>query len=233
MTTVPELAPDGLARWRSSRSVLGNVDVWLLDAGRGVARSVHVRRCGRQPVPLWSPDGRQRGVSVYSRGGRYDLFREARGRGTSDEQPLMRHVAPANESPLDWSRDGRFLLYSTQDPKTASDLWALPLHGRAEAIRGGAKPLLTRFEGQFSPDGRWLAYASNESGRYEIYIRTFPKADVKRLVSAAGGVQPRWRRDGRELFYVAPDRRLTAVRCPAGGRHTSCWMPVQPWRTLS
>jgi len=66
-------------------------------------------------------------------------------------------------------------------------------------------------QGQFSPDGRWLAYASNESGRYEIYIRTFPKADRKWLVSAAGGMQPRWRRDGRELFYVAPDTRLMAV----------------------
>ena len=66
-------------------------------------------------------------------------------------------------------------------------------------------------EGQFSPDGRWLAYASNESGRYEIYIRTFPEAGGKWQVSAAGGVQPRWRRDGRELFYVAPDTRLMAV----------------------
>jgi hypothetical protein len=66
-------------------------------------------------------------------------------------------------------------------------------------------------EGQFSPDGRWLAYASNESGRYEIYIRTFPDGGVKRQVSVAGGVQPRWKRDGHELFYVAPDTRLMAV----------------------
>ena len=70
---------------------------------------------------------------------------------------------------------------------------------------------MTRFEGQFSPDGRWLAYASNESGRYEIYIRTFPEAGGKWQVSVAGGVQPRWRRDGHELFYVAPDARLMAV----------------------
>jgi dipeptidyl aminopeptidase/acylaminoacyl peptidase len=66
-------------------------------------------------------------------------------------------------------------------------------------------------EGQFSPDGRWVAYASNESGRYEIYIRTFPEAGGKWQISAAGGVQPRWRRDGHELFYVAPDTRLMAV----------------------
>jgi hypothetical protein len=66
-------------------------------------------------------------------------------------------------------------------------------------------------EGQFSPDGRWVAYASDESGRYEIYVRTFPEASGKWLVSVAGGVQPRWRRDGRELYYVAPDTRLMAV----------------------
>ncbi len=82
---------------------------------------------------------------------------------------------------------------------------------------GERKPfaaLESRFDeiqGQLSPDGRWLAYASNESGRYEVYIRTFPEAGGKWQVSAAGGVQPRWRRDGRELYYVAPDARLMAV----------------------
>ena len=92
---------------------------------------------------------------------------------------------------------------------------------------GERKPfavLESRFDeihGQFSPDGRWLAYASNESGRYEIYIRTFPEAGGKWQISAAGGVQPRWRRDGRELYYVAPDARLMAVPIPlAPDTHT-------------
>jgi len=88
--------------------------------------------------------------------------------------------------------------------------------GRPEPAEG-RKPFpvlhssFDEIEGQFSPDGRWLAYASNESGRYEIYIRTFPEAGGKWQVSVAGGVQPRWRRDGRELFYVAPDGRLMVV----------------------
>jgi dipeptidyl aminopeptidase/acylaminoacyl peptidase len=152
--------------------------------------------------------------------------------GSADEQPLL--VTSHGKAPLDWSRDGRFLLFSTQDPKTESDLWALPMMGerkppsfgpsltvpdsgaprRSLGAGGPFAVLQSSFDeigGQFSPDGRWLAYASNESGRYEIYIQTFPEAGGKWQVSAAGGVQPRWQRDGQELFYVASDARLMAV----------------------
>ena len=128
--------------------------------------------------------------------------------GTVDEQPLL--AGPLTESPLDWSRDGRFLLYSAQDPKTASDIWVLPLIGERKPF-AVLQSSFDEIQGQFSPDGRWLAYSSNESGRYEVYVRTFPEAGGKWLVSAAGGVQPRWSRDGGELFYVAPDTRLMAV----------------------
>ena len=171
-------------------------------------------------APLWSPDGSQV-VFRSTRNGVYDLF-EKPATGTADEHPLL--VTSQSKSPLDWSRDGRFLLYSTQDPKTATDLWALPLMGeRPSAGSGRPEPVEGRkpfavlqssfdeIEGQFSPDGRWLAYASNESGPYEIYLRTFPEAGGQRQVSVAGGVQPRWKRDGHELFYVAPDGRLMAV----------------------
>ncbi len=103
-----------------------------------------------------------------------------------------------------------FLLFSTQDPKTGSDLWALPMMGERKPF-AVLQSSFDEIEGQFSPDGRGLAYASNESGRYEIYIRTFPEAGGKWQVSAAGGVQPRWQRDGHELHYVAPDAQLMAV----------------------
>ena len=122
--------------------------------------------------------------------------------GTADEQPLL--VTSRGKSPLDWSRDGRFLLYSTQDPKTRSDLWALPLTSERKPF-AVLQSSFDEIEGQFSPEGRWLAYASNESGRYEIYVLTFPEAGGKWQVTTAGGVQPRWRPDGQELFYVAPD----------------------------
>src|SRR5262249_8234296 len=112
--------------------------------------------------------------------------------------------------PLSVSRDGRFLLYQRQDPTTGSDLWALPLVGE----RKPSPVAQTTFDergGEFSPDGRWIAYESNESGQFEVYVRSFPVGDPKSIVSKGGGTQPRWSRDGKELFYSAPDRRLMAV----------------------
>jgi Tol biopolymer transport system component len=200
----PELAPDG-QRVALMRTVQGNFDVWLIDVGRGVP-SRFTFDVAIDGTPIWSPDG-SRVVFRSTRKGVYDLF-EKPVSGTADEQPLL--VTPQGKSPLDWSRDGRFLLYSMQDSKTATDLWALPLMGERKPF-AVLQSSSDEIEGQFSPDGRWVAYASNESGRYEIYIRTFPEAGGKWQISAAGGVQPRWRRDGHELFYVAPDTRLMAV----------------------
>jgi Tol biopolymer transport system component len=200
----PELAPDG-QRVAVGRGVQGNPDVWLIEVARGVP-SRFTFDVAVENAPVWSPDGSQV-VFRSSRKGVHDLF-EKPVNGTADEQPLL--VTAQSKSPLDWSRDGRFLLYSTQDSKTGSDLWALPLTGERKPF-AVLQSSFDEIEGQFSPDGRWLAYASNESGRYEIYIRTFPEAGGKWQVSVAGGVQPRWRRDGRELFYVAPDTRLMAV----------------------
>jgi Tol biopolymer transport system component len=111
---------------------------------------------------------------------------------------------------FDWSPDGRFVIYRTVDPKTNYDLWILPLHGDRKPFPF----LVTRFQeldAQFSPDGRWVAYASNESGRFETYVQPFPGPGGKWQVSDNGGVQPRWRRDGKELFYVAADSKLMAV----------------------
>jgi Tol biopolymer transport system component len=203
----PELAADG-RRVVIGRTAEGNIDVWIVDLGRGVPARLTFD-AGIDNAPLWSPDASQV-VFRSSRNGFFDLFRKP-ANGTTDEQPLL--VTPQNKSPLDWSRDGRFLLYSVQSPDTASDLWVLPLAGDGKPAKPFAV-LQSRFdeiEGQFSPDGRWLAYASNESGRYEIYVRTFPEATGRWPISVAGGVQPRWRADGRELYYVAPDTRLMAV----------------------
>jgi len=200
----PELAPDG-HQVGICRVVKGNPDVWLIEVGRGVP-SRFTFDVAVDNAPVWSPDGSQ----VVFRSNRKrvnDLF-EKPARGTAEEQPRL--VTSQAKSPLDWSRDGRFLLYSTQDPKTGSDLWALPIMGERKefaVLHGNSEEI----EGQFSPDGRWLAYASNESGRYEIHVRTFPEASGQRQVSLAGGVQPRWSRNGRELFYAAPDGRLMAV----------------------
>ncbi|MFN2456550.1 MAG: TolB family protein, partial [Pyrinomonadaceae bacterium] len=112
--------------------------------------------------------------------------------------------------PQDWSSDGRFLLYGEIDSKTNADLWVLPLFGDQKPI-----PFLqTTFnenQSAFSPDGRWIAYVSNESGPAQVYVQSFPVSGGKWMVSTTGGSQPKWRRDGKELFYLGPDRKLMAV----------------------
>lgn len=176
-----------------------------MDLGRSVATRFTFD-ASTENRPIWSPDGRQV-VFQSTRNGLQDLF-EKPASGAADEQPLL--VTPQDKNPLDWSRDGRFLLYSIQEPKTGSDLWALPMTGERKPFPV-VRTSFNEMEGQFSPDGRWLAYASNESGRYEIDIRPFPEAGGKWQVSTVGGTQPRWAQDGRELYYVAPDNRLMAV----------------------
>jgi Tol biopolymer transport system component len=115
----------------------------------------------------------------------------------------------------DWSRDGRFLAYHVPSPRGDMDVWVLPLFGDRKPI-----PLLTTESDErhpaFSPDVRWLAYVSTESGRYEVYVQSFPASGGKWQVSTAGGYRPSWRHDGKELFYVAPDGKLMAVAVETG-----------------
>ena len=119
--------------------------------------------------------------------------------------------------PTDWSRDGRFIIYHQRDPKTKGDVWALPMTGS-----GAGKPFqvvhteANETAGTLSPDGRWLAYASDESGRYEVWVQSFPGGGGKRQVSNGGGGGPRWRQDGRELFYYSVDGKLMAAQVRIG-----------------
>jgi Tol biopolymer transport system component len=187
------------------RIVQGNLDVWLIEVARGIA-SRFTSDPAVDTAPLWSSDG-SRLVFRSNRHGQFDLF-EKPANGAAEEQPLL--ATPQAKAPLAWSPDGRFLLYAVQGPRTQSDLWALPMFGDRKPF-----PFVqTSFEevqGQFSPDGRWVAYASNETGHYEVYIRPFPGPGGKWQVSTAGGVTPRYRHDGKELFYVAPDNRMMAA----------------------
>jgi eukaryotic-like serine/threonine-protein kinase len=200
-----ELSPDG-QRVAVDRFVSGNEDVWLFDVQTAVPT-----RFTFDPKndwgPVWSADGR-RVLFASNRNGVDDLF-EKPASGAGEEQPLL--MTPQVKKPLDWSKDGRFLLYRAQDRKRLDfDLWALPLMGERKPFPVVQTPF-DEGSGQISPDGKWVAYTSNESGRIEVYAQSFPGPGGRRQLSSMGGTQLRWRPDGRELFYIAPDERLMAV----------------------
>ena len=223
----PELAPDE-QRVAVNRTVQGNPDVWLIDSGRDV-QSKLTFDASSEGHPVWSPDG-SRVVFRSLRNGPWDLFWKAAS-GAGDEQPLL--VTEEFKSPLAWSPDGQVLLYEILSPKTGLDLWALPLAGDRKPFTVLKTPS-DEASGQFSPNGRWVAYRSNESKTMQIYVRPFRGSGGPWQVSStAGGSQPRWRPDGKELFYVAPDARLMAVPIAVGAdaQTLEAGAPVPLFRT--
>jgi Tol biopolymer transport system component len=199
------MSPDG--RYVAlQRSVDGNADIWLLETARGV-----LSRFTTEPVANYSgrfsPDGKRVSYSS-SRSGVLDLYAKSAS-GDGNEELLL--ATPQNKSPSDWSPDGRFLLFRSVDPVTSHDLWALPLDGRRQPFPVVRTNFVEAF-GQFSPDGRWIAYQSDETGREEVYVQPFPGPGPKLHISTQGGAQMRWRRDGKEMFYLALDGRMMAVQ---------------------
>jgi Tol biopolymer transport system component len=218
----PELSPDG-RRVMVQRTVQGNTDIWLLDGAR-TTRFTSDADIDR--LPIWSPDG-TRIFFGSSRKGARDLYQKHVS-GADGEGPLLESLM--DKAPNSWSPDGHFLLYTNLDPKAGADLWVLPL-------AQDRKPFIflsTRFDeraGQFSPDGRWVAYQSNESGPFQIYVRAFPGPGGQSQVSTSGGIQTRWRRDGKELYYIAPDGKLMAVPITAKGATLDAGIPVALFQT--
>jgi Tol biopolymer transport system component len=208
----PHVSPDG-RRVIVSRGGEGNRDLWLLD-GAGTSRFTF--DAAPETHPVWSPDG-TRIVFRSNRTGADDLYQKlASGAGVEERLVASNQV----KTPESWSADGRFLLYRSIDPQTSLDLWVVPMVGD----RTPSVFLKTPFRegyGAFSPDGRWVAYESNESGRNEIYVRPFvPPAAAgtpptlaggQWQVSSAGGIYPRWRLDGKELYYLNPAGAMMAT----------------------
>jgi Tol biopolymer transport system component len=161
---------------------------------------------------VWSADG---GAIVFTsdREGTPDLYEKST-RGQGAEKLLLHTDEPKSAS--DWTRDGRYIAYSSQSPKSLADAWALPTFGDRKPIPILAGPF-AEFQPMFSPDGRFVAYVSNESGRAEIYVQTFPEVSGKWQVSNGGGNDPSWRGDGKELFYRSPDQKLMAVEIRSVG----------------
>jgi len=115
-----------------------------------------------------------------------------------------------NARPTDWSRDGKFVVYMQFAGTRGNDLLLLPMEGDRKPIPYLQTPF-NEADAQFSPDGKWMAYSSNESGSPQVYVQPIPTTGAKWQISAAGGDQPRWRRDGKELFYISTEQKLTAV----------------------
>ena len=146
------------------------------------------------------------------------------------EEPLLQ--SSQVKVALDWSRDGRFIIYRETDPKNGNDLWVLPLFGDRKPFPFLATPF-NEANAQFSPDVRWVAYQSDESGQHQIYVQPFPGPGGKWQVSTPGGTQPRWNRNGKELFYIAADGKLmsAAVETEAASPTFKAATPVELFAT--
>jgi len=205
----PRIAPDGTravsARLSADRQT---AHLWILDAAGNATQFTDTAM--HEGSPVWSPDGSRIAFFMYSRGDtNFDIYSKAINGSRID---LLFH-SDAPKYPSDWSHDGRYLFYSTLAPGTKADIWSASIADR----RSG--PILNTIAMEqyaaLSPDGKWLAYQSDESGRTEVYVQAFDGigAGTRRRwqVSAAGGGIPRWRADGQELFYLTSAGEIMSV----------------------
>jgi eukaryotic-like serine/threonine-protein kinase len=176
-----------------------NTDIWTYDLENQSAKRLTFDPA-IDSTPVWSPDG-SRMVFGSNRGVNFDLYLKDTN-GAQEEKPIPQDGT--DRFPTDWSRDGKYILY-----ERGADLWfvTIPEFHPAQFLKASS----TLKGGRFSPDGKWVAYSSNESGRWEVYVTSFPEARGKWQVSNAGGVEPKWRGDGKELFYLSPESKMMAV----------------------
>ena len=201
----------------------GYGSLWVLD----LARNVPTRLTFGPSWALqayWSPTTFD---IVYARTNRTSLgiFRRSAGGGPEEELISLGPIGPS--APTDWSTDGRYIVIGGVTAEGRRDFWMLPLKGERKLQPYSPSPS-DNFEGRVSPDGNWMAYMSTESGTLEIYVAPFPNPTAKWRISTAGGKQPRWRADGKELFYLAPDKTLMAVSMPSPDR---AGLPTSLFRT--
>jgi Tol biopolymer transport system component len=225
----PELSPDG-KRVAVDRTVDANRDVWLMDLARG-----GLTRLTFGPsvdgFPVWSSDGKQ--IAFESnRQGRYGLYVK-QSSGVGPEAAMA--DSPNNRWFLDWSRDARFVLYHEDDPKTGSDVWALPMTGSDRTPIAVANTPFSEMTAQFSPDGRFVAYDTNESGQFQVVVQPFPNPTEKWSISIGGGTAPRWRHDGKELYFINPEGKLMAalVRTSTSSLDADAPVPLFQTRMLN
>jgi serine/threonine protein kinase len=203
-----ELSPDGT---RAAFQVLrgDQADLWLADMNR-VSMSRFTFTEGVTYSMVWAPDGGRIAFTFYDAKKHTWALYVKTSTGTAEQQ-LLTGVEGTNATVYDWSRDGKFLVYGAFVNRTKADLWLLPMEGDRKPVPYLRTPV-NEIDAQFSPDGRWMAYSSDESGRYQVYVQGIPAGAAKWQVSENGGIQPRWSRDGKELFYISADNMLTSVR---------------------
>ncbi len=204
-----QLSPDG------QRAAVAKGDpepsLWIYEPGRG-AKTRFTLGESFSRAPIWSPDGSRIAFASIRESGRLGIY-EKPSNGSGGEH--LMEESDADEVPTGWSPDGRFIVYSRGAPG-ATQIWVLPLEGDRKAFPIVQTPPWAD-AGQFSPDGRWIVYTSRESGIDEVYATPFPGPGGKWQVSTAGGSSPRWRRDGKELFFVSRDDILMAASVGAKG----------------
>ncbi|HEX3992656.1 MAG TPA: hypothetical protein VHX39_15920, partial [Acetobacteraceae bacterium] len=214
------LSPDGT---RLAASLVdaraGWPDIWLTDLTRG---STFRYTFGPflAASPLWSPDGTRLVFRRTPRGVTEFFEKSAAGAGNeqavlTQDQERAAHVNSVTLVPTDWSPDGRNIIFAVPAIGSGFELWRLPMDGTSTPIRF-LQSTADLMHANFSPDGKLIAYSSNESGRFEVYVQTFPLTDRKWQVSTSGGYEPRWRADGREIYYLSEGRKLMAAEVKPG-----------------
>jgi dipeptidyl aminopeptidase/acylaminoacyl peptidase len=229
----PRLSPDG--RYLAVEIEGPNHDFYVYDFPRSVLTKMTTD--GESHDPVWMPDGKRLAFRSWLAGGMTMWMMPA----DRSARPVRLDPAGTRQSPVSFSPDGRFLTFDQKDPQTRDDAWVLPLEGDSQA-QPVARSRFGEGSAKFSPDGRWIAYASDESGKSEVYVQPFPGPGPKVQVSSAGGFDPVWRRSGGELYYrnaktmmvvaitTAPEVRVSAARplweaSYSDGSGSSCGMP--------
>ncbi len=211
------ISPDG-HRVAAQREVeTGRAHIFLLELARGTSARFTFEPT-YHAAPVWAPDGSR--LTFFKVGdGRWSIWEKVSS-GAGAQRLLL---STSNDLvPNDWSPDGKFLLYSERAPDTRADLWVLAARGVGSDQPRGTPFVRTQSDetfARFSPDGRWVVYQSNQTGRYEIYVRKFPADDSGpggKLISTDGGIEPRWPRRGKEIFYIGSDNMLMAVDVRSG-----------------
>jgi serine/threonine protein kinase/Tol biopolymer transport system component len=207
----PSISPDGRTVAFARTDQTGHADIWLYDMARGTESRFTFESTSSQ-MPVWSPDGSHIAYTSIRPGVPLVVVKKPVG-GTGETET----VESLNAQATDWSRDGRYIMAQVVAPKTNVDIWVLPQFGDRKPFPYIHTDFAERMA-RLSPNGRWLAYQSDETTRDEIYVQTFPTPGGKWQVSTNGGTQPVWSRDGKQLFFLDLERKMTAVEIGSGER---------------